>query len=78
MIRILIADDHPLVRRGLVSLISATEDFELAGEATHGLDAITLTERNRPDVVLMDLQMPRLNGVTPPAPFAAKCPPSKS
>lgn len=63
MIRILIADDHPLVRRGLVSLINATEDFELAGEATHGLDAITMTERARPDVVLMDLQMPRLNGV---------------
>jgi NarL family two-component system response regulator LiaR len=63
MIRILIADDHPLVRRGLVSLITATEDFDLVGEATHGLDAITLTERNRPDVVLMDLQMPRLNGV---------------
>ncbi|HQV71304.1 MAG TPA: response regulator transcription factor [Thermoflexales bacterium] len=74
MIRILIADDHPLVRRGLVSLINATEDFELVGEAMHGLDAITMTERSRPDVVLMDLQMPRLNGVHATSAICRKLP----
>lgn len=74
MIRILLADDHPLVRRGLVSLINATEDFELAGEAAHGLDAILMTERARPDVVLMDLQMPRLNGVHATSAICRKMP----
>lgn len=62
-IRLLIADDHELFRQGLHALISTTEDIELVGEAATGEEAITYTEQLQPDVVLMDINMPGLNGV---------------
>ncbi len=62
-IRVLIADDHPLFRSGMRALLMADQGTELAGEATTGEEAIALAEECQPDVVLMDLQMPDLNGI---------------
>jgi DNA-binding NarL/FixJ family response regulator len=62
-IRILIADDHPVFRFGLRALIEAEEDTELIGEATTGLEAVAMADALRPDVILMDLNMPALNGL---------------
>ncbi|TCC51009.1 response regulator transcription factor [Kribbella capetownensis] len=64
MIRVLVVDDHPVVRSGLVGMLSVTEDIEVVGEAGDGSEALTLVESARPDVVLMDLRMPRTDGVT--------------
>lgn len=62
-IRILLADDHTLFRDGLRALFSSLADFEVVGEAATGEEAIALAEKLQPDVVLMDIQMPALNGV---------------
>jgi DNA-binding NarL/FixJ family response regulator len=62
-IRVLIADDHPVVRGGLRALLTETDGFEPVGEAEDGIAAIEAARRARPDVVLMDLTMPRLSGV---------------
>ena len=63
-IRILIADDHPVVRAGLRGMLSGEPDFEVVGEAQNGKEALALTGELRPDVVLMDLRMPEMDGVT--------------
>ncbi len=63
-IRILISDDHPVVRAGLSGMISAEPGFEVIGEAENGKEAIALTGELKPDVVLMDLRMPEMDGVT--------------
>ena len=63
-IRVLIVDDHPVVRDGLRGLFSGDPDFEVVAEASDGADAIARTEAFRPDVVLMDLHMPTLDGVS--------------
>lgn len=62
MIRIVIVDDHPMVRSGLTALLSVYDDFELAGEASSGAEAVRLCARVKPDVVLMDLMMPEMDG----------------
>lgn len=62
-LRVLIADDHPLFRHGLVGVLETASDMELAGEATTGEEAIALAESLQPDIVLMDIQMPRTNGI---------------
>lgn len=62
-IGVLIADDHSLVRRGLAAIINMEEDVAVLGEASDGEEAIELWRRLRPDVVLMDLRMPKLEGV---------------
>ena len=62
-IRILIAEDHALVRRGTAMLLSTEPDMELVGQARDGLEAVALAEKLRPDLVLMDLNMPRLGGI---------------
>lgn len=60
--RILIADDHSLMRTGLTSLIAITKDLETVGEAENGREAVELVRKLKPDVVVMDLMMPELNG----------------
>nr|WP_245818095.1 response regulator transcription factor [Granulicella rosea] len=62
-IKILCVDDHPLVRDGIAFALQLQSDMELVGEATDGLDAVSAFRRHRPDVTLMDLQMPNMNGV---------------
>ncbi len=62
-LRILIADDHPLFRHGLAAMLSVSQDFEVVGEATTGEEAITRAKQLQPDVVLMDIQMPGINGI---------------
>lgn len=62
-IRVLIADDHPLVRGGLRSFLAARGGIEVIGEADNGADAVARALETRPDVVLMDLEMPQLDGV---------------
>jgi DNA-binding NarL/FixJ family response regulator len=64
VIRILIADDHPVVRDGLSGIFGGAEDFEVVGLASDGEEAVELARRLKPDVVLMDLRMPRMDGVT--------------
>jgi DNA-binding NarL/FixJ family response regulator len=73
-IRLLIADDHPVVRDGLRGMLASEADFEVVGEATSGAEAVALAERERPDVVLMDLQMPGVDGATATAEIAKRFP----
>jgi DNA-binding NarL/FixJ family response regulator len=63
-IRILISDDHPVVRAGLSGMINGESGFEVIGEAGNGKEAIAMTGELKPDVVLMDLRMPEMDGVT--------------
>jgi NarL family two-component system response regulator LiaR len=63
-IRVLIVDDHPMVRKGLAAFIVVEPDLELLGEAKDGADALRQCERSLPDVILMDLVMPAMDGVT--------------
>jgi DNA-binding NarL/FixJ family response regulator len=62
-IRILIADDHSVVREGLVSLVRRKSDMTVVAEASNGREAVDLWKENRPDVALLDLRMPELDGV---------------
>jgi DNA-binding NarL/FixJ family response regulator len=64
MIRVLLVDDHPVFRHGLRALLEALPDVEVVGEGNDGADAVRLAEEHRPDVVVMDLQMPGVDGVT--------------
>lgn len=63
MIRVVLADDQTLVRSGLRALLVNSTDLEVVGEAVDGRDAVTVVTRTRPDVVLMDVRMPNLNGI---------------
>jgi DNA-binding NarL/FixJ family response regulator len=63
MIRVLIADDQPLVRDGLAAIIGADPELEVVGEATNGRQAVRLVQQLQPDVVLMDVRMPELDGI---------------
>ena len=62
-LRILVVDDHAVVRRGVRSLLESQEGWEVCGEATTGRDAVEQSRRLRPDVVVMDLSLPELNGL---------------
>ncbi len=73
-IRILIADDHSIVRMGLATLLEMENDLELAGQSANGKEAVADALRLKPDVVVMDLMMPVLNGVEATAAIMAKMP----
>jgi DNA-binding NarL/FixJ family response regulator len=62
-VRVVLADDQPLVRAALEMVISATDDVEVVGEAGNGAEAVELVERLRPDVVVMDIRMPGMDGI---------------
>ncbi len=64
MIKILIADDHLIIRQGLRLILETENDLELVGEASDGNEALTLCKKLKPDVVLMDLRMPNMDGLT--------------
>lgn len=63
MIRVLVVDDHPIVRGGLSALLTTVGDMTVAGQAGNGTDAVRLAEEHRPDVVLMDLNLPGVPGL---------------
>ena len=63
MIRILLADDHALVRQGFRMILAAQPDMEIVGEAGNGREAVELAEKLQPDIVIMDVTMPELNGI---------------
>jgi len=73
-LRLLIVDDQPLIRRGLAMMLATEPGIEVVGQAADGLEAIELAERLRPDVVVMDLQMPRASGVVATREITARLP----
>lgn len=73
-LRILIADDHLIVRTGLTALLGTEEDIEVVGQVKNGIEAVRDALRLHPDVLIMDLMMPRKNGVEATADIAAKAP----
>ena len=73
-IRVLVVDDHPVVRGGLVGWLDAQQDLTVVGEAADGQEALALVAAAEPDVVLMDLCMPRMDGVTATERLAARHP----
>ena len=62
-IQVMLVDDHNVVRSGLATFLKAYEDLELVGEARNGLEALALCHRKKPDVILMDLMMPEMDGI---------------
>ena len=62
-VRLVVVDDHALFRRGLISLLQEMPDFQVAGEASNGREALPVIEKNQPDVVLLDINMPVMNGI---------------
>lgn len=63
MIKILLADDHTIVRQGLKLILSSQPDFQVIGEAANGREVVELAEKLHPDIVLLDVAMPELNGI---------------
>jgi two-component system response regulator NreC len=74
MTTIVLADDHPIVRRGLRTLLEAETDFQVVGEAGDGIEAVRLTERLKPDVVVVDLMMPGMTGLEVTRQVASRVP----
>ena len=72
MIRLLVVDDHPVVRAGMVAVLGEESDFDVVGEAANGAEALGLVPRLRPDVVLMDLRMPVMDGAEATARITAQ------
>jgi len=62
-IRVMLADDHRVVRQGLSALIEGQSDMEIVGEAADGVEAVSLARKCSPDVILMDINMPKMNGL---------------
>lgn len=73
-IRVIIVDDHPMMRRGLTDLFYKTEDIKVVAVASDGIEAISLTNREHPDIVLMDLSMPNMDGMTATKFLLQSCP----
>lgn len=76
-LRILLADDHAVVRIGLASLLEAECDMVVVGQAKNGEEAVQIARTEKPDVVVMDLMMPRMNGADATAALSAECPAAK-
>jgi DNA-binding NarL/FixJ family response regulator len=76
-IKIIIADDHKLLREGLSSLLRKHEDITVVGQASNGREAVQLTDRLRPDVVVMDVSMPDLNGIDATRQILSRTPATK-
>lgn len=74
MIRVLVADDHPVLRQGMVALLSTHDDMAVVGEAADGAEALALAGRLLPDVVLMDLRMPNVDGASATADIVRRHP----
>jgi len=72
IIRVVLADDHSVVRAGLKAVLGVAKDIEVIGEAKTGLEAVTLAERFKPDVVVMDLSMPEMDGTAATKEIVAK------
>ena len=77
MIKVLLADDQPLVRTGFRMIVDAEPDIEVAGEAADGATGVSMTKALHPDVVLMDVRMPGMNGIQATAAITAATPASK-
>jgi DNA-binding NarL/FixJ family response regulator len=73
-VAVLLADDHGIVRRGLRAIIEAQADMQVVAEAATGLEAVALCERHRPDVAIVDVAMPQLNGLDATAQIGRACP----
>jgi PAS domain S-box-containing protein len=73
-IRVLLADDHAMVRQGLRAILERHADIEIVGEAANGLEALDLTDRFRPEIVVMDINMPEMNGIEATARLKARYP----
>jgi DNA-binding NarL/FixJ family response regulator len=72
VIRVVLADDHSVVRAGLKAVLGAAKDIEVIGEAKNGIEAVTLAERFKPDVIVMDLSMPDMDGTAATKEIVAK------
>lgn len=73
-IRVIVADDHRIVRTALVHLLNATDGFEVVGEASDGCEAIELVETLSPDVVVLDFEMPAVDGLEATRQITSHCP----
>src|SRR5262245_10138511 len=72
-IRVLVVDDHPVLRDGVMALLAGQEDLTVVAEASNGRDAVAQFHAHRPDVTLMDLQMPEMNGIEAMAAIRSEC-----
>lgn len=76
-IKIILADDHNVLREGLKSLLNQQQDFEVIGEADNGRDAVRLTKKLEPDIVVLDIGMPNMNGIQATQHIVAEVPDTK-
>jgi DNA-binding NarL/FixJ family response regulator len=74
VVRVVIADDHPVVRSGIRGMLASDPGFEVVDEAADGMEAVAITVREQPDVVLMDLRMPEMDGASATAEIRTRCP----